>query len=235
MFLQRQQNRRFTIILSVVFLLHVLMLFIPVARQVAQELELVNTVRIQLTRPPPVEEAISVRPEPLVEPRSAVPPMIVPRYPVELAETPAAPPVPVTPKDAQKDPDQPGISGWILSRQFDYERTEPLFGWAEPEAEDQPDYFVRSRSSLEDVLNQPSLQLPFPDDRIYLVDSYAPGIGGSIDRFFDEVTVPFGWTTKGNTRVQCAWVLIIAGCNWGHISLFQQKAQRRKLSAQENY
>ena len=78
------------------------------------------------------------------------------------------------------------------------------------------------------MLNSPSLQLPFADKRIYLVDSYSPGFGGSVERFFDNVTVPFGWTTNNNTRVQCAWVLVFAGCNWGHVSLFHREAKRRK-------
>lgn len=72
------------------------------------------------------------------------------------------------------------------------------------------------------------IQLPFVDTRIYLVDSYDAGIGGSVERFFDSVTVPFGWTTEGGLRVQCAWMMIIAGCTWGDKELFYRKAERRK-------
>lgn len=72
------------------------------------------------------------------------------------------------------------------------------------------------------------VQLPFEDTRIYLVDSYDAGLSGSVERFFDSVTVPFGWTTEGGLRVQCAWLMIIAGCSWGDKELFYRKAERRK-------
>ena len=84
---------------------------------------------------------------------------------------------------------------------------------------------------LEEVLKQPSLQLPFRDTRIDLVDSYDPGFVGGVEKFFDTVTVPFGFTTKNNTRVQCAWILVLAGCAWGDASSYynaQTRARKRK-------
>ena len=95
---------------------------------------------------------------------------------------------------------------------------------------ERPDYYVRYRPALDDVLNEPSVQLPFHDTRIYLVDHYDSGFLGGMQKFWDDVTVPFGFTTKNNTRVQCAWVLVIAGCAWGDASLFYaaQRAKKRK-------
>lgn len=117
----------------------------------------------------------------------------------------------------------------ILSSQFDYEHSvrRPLFGTAETKA-DETDFHFRERATLETVLNQPSLQLPFEDTRTYLVDHYEDGIMGGIEKFWDRVTVPFGFTTSNNTRVQCVWVLVIAGCGWGHKSLFHQPARYRE-------
>jgi hypothetical protein len=40
--------------------------------------------------------------------------------------------------------------------------------------------------------------------------------------------VPFGFTTKNNTRVQCVWVLVFAGCGWGHKTLFYRPAKHRE-------
>ena len=117
----------------------------------------------------------------------------------------------------------------MLSSQFDYEKfgQKALFGSVK-QTEDSPDFYVRQRTSLEMALNQPSLQLPFEDARIYLVDSYDAGFMGGLDKFWDTVSVPFGFTTKNNTRVQCVWVLVIAGCGWGHKTLFHRPARHRE-------
>ena len=218
----RRQNRVFIPLLAAATLLHVMALLIPVARQAVLAPKQAPSVRVTLQKPVTIERAEPVPPE--VQPKPD-PPRAAP------VETPA-PVLAARPEpredDSEKAPDSTDISPRILSRQFDYQAEQPLFGPVAKESPEETDYYVRSRPGLEDVLNSPSLQLPFADKRIYLVDSYSPGFGGSVERFFDNVTVPFGWTTNNNTRVQCAWVLVFAGCNWGHVSLFHREAKRRK-------
>jgi hypothetical protein len=182
-------------------------------------------VQVRLQRPAsePVEQARET-----TGPQVFQPPDPLKARPVELAELPAAPPEAVPAEIRPQPPEHTAPRSLLLSRQFELDTAEPMFGAVEPTTDDRPDFYLRQRAVLEDVLNEPSLQLPFRDTRIYLVDSYSPGLGGSVERFWDGVTVPFGWTTKNNTRIQCSWVLILAGCSWGHVSLFHQKAKRRK-------
>jgi len=175
------------------------------------------SLQVQLiSHPPAVEVEPPLEPKPLVEWREPEPPTLD-----ELPPSPVTEPQPPTPVVVQQPPSR--NTRRLLSRQFDYE------GFAQG-SEDKPDFYPRQRASLEMVLNQPSLQLPFEDSRIYLVDSYADGIMGVIDRFWDDVTVPFGFTTKNNTRVQCVWVLVIGGCGWGHKTLFYRPAKLREKS-----
>lgn len=131
------------------------------------------------------------------------------------------------PHDEEKE--SSGLAQRLIATQFNLENQspEPLFG-TKKQTDDLPEFHFRQRPTLESVLRQSSLQLPFKDTRVYLVDSYDPGWAGSVDRFWDTVSVPFGFTTRNNTRVQCVWVLVLAGCGWGHTSLFHKKAKRRK-------
>jgi len=223
---QIKQNWFFTAAFLVVALLHLLLL-IPAMRQAVVNPKITKSIQIQLNSVQPIAEAVEPATAPPVETRIdretnvATPdPMEVPAWPAVVRE-PEPPPVVENPPAGEE------LQHRILARQFDYRTPVPLFGTAGAKDGELPDFFFRSRPVLEEVLNAPSLQLPFRDTRIYLVDSYSTGLAGEAERFFDAVTVPFGWTTKGNTRIQCVWVLIISGCSWGHVSLFHEKAKRR--------
>lgn len=237
---QRTRNERFAIALGVAVTLHALVLLIP-----PRTLELVS---------PTSRPANTLRV--LFQPRSSPEPTAeATRTPVAVPDE-IAPPEPVEERVAQPDPEslpervvsrpEPEIvrqesemaapaksATQLLSSQFDYKRPTSVFGAKESDTPPREDFVFRSRPSLDDVLNEPSVQLPFRDQRIYLVDSYSPGLSGSVEKFFDAVTVPFGWKTKNNTRIQCAWVLIITACSWGHASLFEKTAKRRKVDPDE--
>ncbi|WP_395374584.1 hypothetical protein [Marinicella sp. W31] len=43
---------------------------------------------------------------------------------------------------------------------------------------------------------------------------YAPGFEGSIERFFDKITVEKEFTTKYGTKIKCAMVGILMACSW---------------------
>ncbi len=201
--------------------LHLLLLLIPVVRQQAVEPLPSPFVSVRLSQPATEEPA----PEPLPEPEPPEPPPLEAVEPVELAELPAPEPEPPEPEPAVK----PQISAYrILSDLREKQNSDPLTSFDTGVQEDRRDYYVRYQPSVEDVLNEPSLQLPFRDTRIYLVNSYDPGLMGDVQRFFDDVTVPFGFTTKNNTRVQCAWILVIAGCSWGDVSYYYASKKARK-------
>lgn len=226
--MRHHQNRVFALILCAATLLHVLFLLIPVARQAIMAPKNMHSVQVRLQRPaapqPPQVPVAEPAPEE-IQPEPAPPQtesMLAPATPSLAVQPPSPEPEPEKKNEATRTGRQ------VLSWQFDYEPDEPLFGHGVTPSETRPDFYLRDRAGLEDVLNAPSLQLPFADTRIYLVDSYSPGVGGSVERFFDSVTVPFGWTTKNNTRVQCGWVLVFAGCSWGHVSLFHREARKRE-------
>jgi hypothetical protein len=211
------------LLLAAVTLLHLSLLLIPVVRQLAPEIAPPATVSVRLSPQAVVEPA----PEPSPEPEPVEPPPLKPSEPIELAELPAPEPEPASPPPVEK----PRISAHrILTELREKQSADPLAGFIPAEQDEEADYYLRYRPVLEDVLNEPSLQLPFRDTRIYLVNSYAPGFPGDLQRFFDDVTVPFGFTTKNNTRVQCAWILVIAGCSWGDVSHYyaKDKAKRRR-------
>jgi hypothetical protein len=220
----KNNNRSLKLFLAVAIALHAALILAPMTKKgIALESERRN-VQVQLIAPP--QHALQP-PAPLVEWREPAVPILE-----ALPAAPVAEPQPPTRVAVQQTPPVDGRR--VLSSQFDYENSVqvPLFGSTE-QKEDAPDFYVRQRPSLEMALNQPSLQLPFEDTRVYLVDSYDDGIMGGIDRFFDRASVPFGFTTKNNTRVQCVWMLVIAGCGWGHTSMFHRPARLREKTKKQ--
>jgi hypothetical protein len=223
------QTRRFGAILIAASLLHAALLLIPAVRQGVLQAVPAPVVAIRLQKSAPPTPVAEVEPEAVAEPEPVTRPV-----PPPVATEPPTPPRPdPTPRVAEAappsaEPAPPVITAHrIISDLADARRRDPL-ATPGPEPDARPLFQAPIGTSLDEVLNEPVLQLPFEDRRIYLVDSYAPHLGGSIDRFFDRVTVPFGFQTKNNLRVQCAWILILAGCSWGDASLFYAADKARK-------
>ncbi len=227
-----RQSRRFGYFLLAATGLHLALLLVPAVRYAVFEPLRAPVVQVRL-QAAAVEAAVvdeQARPEP--------PPETRPEPPAEPTPAPAPPPSPApvarrapppeTP--VEDEPAPPVITAHrILDDLAEARRSDPLLG-----VDTGPAVYAPFRPSLDEVLNEPSLQLPFRDTRIYQVDSYDPGIGGSIDRFFDTVTVPFSFQTKNNTRFECAWILVIAGCAWGDASLFYAADKARKRPQQQS-
>jgi hypothetical protein len=221
----KQQSRRFGAFLLAAIGLHLALLTIPVVREAVLEPLRAPVVQVRLqAATPPAEPAPEPVPAPLPEPPAEPPPEPAPEPP-----PPQPRPEPVArqeppPTAPETEPTPPVITAHrILSDLAEARQREPLSG-----VETGPAVYAPFRPSLDQVLNEPSLQLPFRDTRVYLVNSYDPGLVGSIDRFFDTVTVPFSFQTKNNTRIQCAWILILAGCSWGDASLYYAADKARK-------
>ena len=223
------QNRIFWRALGVALLVHASLLLIPSVRYAVFEHSPVPSLQLNLKRPA-AEQPMATEPETPVETIQPDPVEIEqnPPEPV-MAQVPESVKPPETEPQVTSEPERP-LTPRLLSRQFDYEKqADPLAGFTRmPEEPPRAEFQYRERDNLETVLNEPSMQLPFKDTRIYLVDSYDPGWSGSVDRFFDNVTVPFGFTTKHGTRVECRWMLIVAGCGWGPARTFYKGQQARR-------
>jgi hypothetical protein len=211
-----RQTRRFGAFLFAVCLLHAALLLLPGVRRTALEAPRAPVVKLRLeaAEPPAAPPPVARQAEPAV-PVAPAPEAIVPRaLPVETMR--------------DREPETPTVTAHrILSDLAARRERDPLAG-LESAAARREGFHSPLGPSLDEVLNEPSLQLPFRDTRIYLVDSYANGPAGSIDRFFDRVSMPFGFQTKNNTRIQCVWILVIAGCAWGDASLFYAADRARK-------
>lgn len=223
-----RQTRSFGVFLVVVSLLHAALLLIPSVRQIVLDPTPAPVLAVRLQTPAAAVERVTEPP---------------PTAPQRVAEaTPPPPPATVRPapesappaaREPETEPEPPVITAHrIISDLAEARRRDPL---VRRETDTEPAALFRAPigASLDDVLNEPVLQLPFRDRRIYLVDSYDAGVVGGIDRFFDRVTVPFAFQTKNNLRVQCAWVLILAGCSWGDASLFYAADKARKRPRDE--
>lgn len=223
----KYSNHGFRVFFALAIVVHVVFIVLPVTKRMVATVSEQRSVQVQLISPAQTVDPIQP-PAPPLEWSEPDTPALEDLPPAPVAK----PPVPVL-SVVQPTPDQ--NRSRVLSSQFDYENTRrnPLFGPVE-KTKDLPDFYFRQRTSLDMALNQPSLQLPFEDTRIYLVDSYDAGFMGSMDKFWDTVSVPFGFTTRNNTRVQCVWVLVFAGCGWGHTSLFYRPAKQREKPKEQS-
>lgn len=219
-------DRSFIVVLAAVMFLHALALLIPVAWRTLPDLPSAAVVQLRLQQP-------AAEPEPEPSAASEIPFPAAP-VPVELAELPPPQPGPAKPEPVAEPIAQSQAPVITATRIIDElaapRRNNALRSFEDMRPRERPSYFARYRPVLEEVLNAPVVQLPFEDTRIYVVDSYDNGFLGGMERFWDNVTVPFGFTTKNNTRFQCAWVMILAGCSWGHASMYYaaDKAKRRQ-------
>ncbi|MGJ8664620.1 MAG: hypothetical protein ACSHWU_13265 [Marinicella sp.] len=57
---------------------------------------------------------------------------------------------------------------------------------------------------LDESVDKPKLQMKF----------YAEGFTGSIEKFFDKITIKKTFTTKYGTKIHCAVIGVIAACGW---------------------
>ncbi|MEE4294316.1 MAG: hypothetical protein V2I79_10150 [Xanthomonadales bacterium] len=215
------KNRNLIAAFALAVILHGLLLTIPAARKAVIEAVSTPAVTVRLTRPVPVMKT-PVQPEEIIVVSSPAP------LPAPEKSEPQTPPIkePVPAEPASAASARLSASRILLDLE-ERRKADPL-AFLRPADEKAPEFRIHSGPVLDEVLKEPSLQLPFEDTRIYLVDSYDPGLAGGIERFFDNVTVPFGFTTKNNTRIQCAWILIVAGCSWGDVSYYAAKDQARK-------
>ncbi len=81
-------------------------------------------------------------------------------------------------------------------------RTQPLtdFHIPAPEIHD----WLANIPYLDESKDKPKLQMQF----------YAEGIEGSIEKFFDKITISKTFTTQYGTKIHCALIGVVAMCGW---------------------
>ncbi|WP_099019776.1 hypothetical protein [Marinicella litoralis] len=57
---------------------------------------------------------------------------------------------------------------------------------------------------LDESVDRPTIQMKF----------YAEGIEGSLEKFFDKITISKTFTTQYGTKIHCALIGVIAACGW---------------------
>jgi len=57
---------------------------------------------------------------------------------------------------------------------------------------------------LDESIDKPKLQMKF----------YPEGIDGSIEKFFDKITISKTFTTKYGTKINCALIGVLVACGW---------------------
>lgn len=168
---------------------------------------------------PPVLDPVEVEPE--IEPE--IKPEIEPEVKPE-PERPVAEPAPEPSKQNESNEPTPEASTppkaaspqlkatdvmQMLNNRKSIEIT-PEF-----EARTQPakDFFVPSPEVTDWYADVPYLDESVDKPRVQM-QFYSAGFQGSIERFFDKITVSKTFTTKYGTKIHCAWIGIIAACSW---------------------
>ncbi len=148
-------------------------------------------------------------PDPQQQPPRREPKPVTPPEPTETtvnsqnqapAESPAA--------TARK----PVSSGEIFLSASEY--NDPLelgdeFKAAEPE----PDYRPREWQATDWKESLPYLDEEVDKPRVAM-RFYAPGIEGSVERFFDKISIKKKFTTRYGTEIYCVYVALIVACSW---------------------
>jgi hypothetical protein len=219
--------------LAVAFGIHVIILLMPVSRQLPLPESSYESIELQLTT---FEKQLAAEPAMIEDPdeTETVPePRIVAKEddsPVEDRPEPLPeedPPL-LTPKpqlaDLTKDQQSTEhttnrqLTNVILSRQFITEKTitEKLFPdtLVNENTGFQAEYHHPVRQSMISMLDQPMQDLPFAYNPGLIYFAYDPGVKGDLQRFWAVITPEFGWRTKYGTEVRCKWVLVIVGCGW---------------------
>lgn len=57
---------------------------------------------------------------------------------------------------------------------------------------------------LDESVDRPKIQMKF----------YAEGIEGSVEKFFDKITISKTFTTRYGTKIHCALIGVLAACGW---------------------
>jgi len=215
--MRTRKNNGIWAALAFALLLHGLFLLLPLTNTTpivsdGERIEL-ELIALLPELPPMVE--ITTEPFPLTEATQSP-------LPTEKPKQFASPPVPVEPAQRQpvtltkhKPVDDTAI---ILSRQFITEETkaERLFGktLAIDQSVMQREFHFPARPDLLAMLSTPMQDLPFEYTPGLVHFSYAPGVRGDLQRFWDVITPEFGWRTKNGTEFRCVWLLVVAGCGW---------------------
>jgi hypothetical protein len=213
--------------------IHVIILLVPVSRQLPLSESSHELIELQLTtvdqqapeEPVTIEESdrVATVPEPRKVAEEDVSPVVHQPEAVPEEDPPVLPPKAQF-ADSTNEPDSTEqatnsqLTNAILSRQFITEKTitEELFPdtLAKENVGFQAEYNNPERQSMIAMLNQPMPELPWAYEPGLIHFAYDPGIKGDLQRFWDVITPEIAFRTKYGTEVRCIWVLVIGGCAW---------------------
>lgn len=213
--------------------MHVVVLFLPLSKQLAVSESPDALIEVQLTthstppdpqqtemeaepplpeirpvpKPEPIENVAEVKSEP--EPPVSQPPV--------MASIPQTPDLNNKPETMDRLDRKVSINS-ILSRQFISEApvSDIIFGKQLPQqsSELQKEFHYPVRQNMITMLAKPMQELPFAYTPGLVHFAYDPGVKGDLQRFWDVITPEFGWRTRYGTEVRCIWMLVIVGCGW---------------------
>ncbi len=181
------------------------------------ELELIEPQLIADDKPdsmpivqPPVQPAIDESPVEIPN----QPPSLIEDTPVESepVETPRTEPLSTQPVEILRNSPSDVSAGDVLlmikkrtsvdiPAEFQA-RTGPATDFYIPNQEIQD--WLADIPFLDESVDKPKLQMKF----------YAEGLDGSIEKFFDKITISKTFTTKYGTKIHCALIGVIAACSW---------------------
>jgi hypothetical protein len=198
--------------------IHVIVVFLPISKQLTVSEPPDARIEIQLTTfsPPPEPQ----RPEMEVEPPL---PEIKPEPQPPRPQPPVMASIPKTEDlnarlETIDQLERRKLTNSILTRQFITEEsvTDKIFGRqvSQQRSEFQKEFHYPVRQSMIAMLDQPMQELPFAYTPGLIHFAYDPGVKGDLQRFWDVITPEFGWRTKYGTEVRCIWMLVIVGCGW---------------------
>ncbi len=199
----------------------VAMLWIPKPWTVTSP-NLVSVIQVDLQPPEtkpitqPVTEPIEV--EPVIEPET--PPEIEPEVQPELEQAvtePAPEPSQQTesnvPTPAATTAPKPQLKATDVMQMLNNRKSIEITSEFEARTEPAQDFYIPKPEVTDWFADVPYLDESVDKPRVEM-NFYALGFEGSIERFFDKITVSKTFTTKYGTKIHCALIGILAACSW---------------------
>lgn len=163
------------------------------------------------TPPEPTNQAAAPEPATAAPPIETVPPVPVIPQPSTEPTVKAILPIPSTATPAPAS--IPSITGAELIQQSKNSTSIEITPEFQARSGPATDFFMPEVQAtdwyadipyLDESVDKPQLEMRF----------YAEGIEGSVERFFDRITVKKTFTTKYGTKIHCAWIGVIVNCGW---------------------
>jgi len=157
-------------------------------------------------QPTPAVEAEQITPQPAAQPQQ----QIQQPTPEVSTEQPVEPP----PESVNQDTAEPNINSGIIFNSIQNMDKDMSISEDFMAAPEQTQDFKPRQWEATDLQNTVDYVNTETDKPRVEMNFYSPGFEGSVERFFDKVTIKKEFTTKYGTKIQCGMVLFIMACSW---------------------